>query len=178
MLLTVSGPPGSGKSTVAREIAVRLELEYISGGTVFRQIANDRGISVGELNKIAENDDSIDRELDENIRQIAKTRENAVIESRLAGWMAGEKADIRLWLDADIGVRAERIANREREEINQILKDTMEREASERHRYQEYYGIDFSDLSIYDLVVDTSEENADQVVEKVMAFIKRHSDET
>ena len=37
-----------------------------------------------------EDDDSIDRELDENIKQIALVKDNAVIESRLAGWMAGE----------------------------------------------------------------------------------------
>ena len=130
MLLTVSGPPGSGKSTVAEEIAVRLCLEYISGGTVFRKIAEDRGISVGELNKVAEDDDSIDRELDENIKQIAVVKDNAVIESRLAGWMAGENADIRIWLDAPIGIRGGRIANREGGEIDQILKETKEREAS------------------------------------------------
>ena len=123
MLLTVSGPPGSGKSTVAEGIAVRLGLEYISGGTVFRKIAEDRGISVGELNKVAEDDDSIDRELDENIKQIALVKDNAVIESRLAGWMAGENADIRIWLDAPISIRGQRIANREDGEIDQILKE-------------------------------------------------------
>ena len=177
MLLTVSGPPGSGKSTVAEGIAVRLNLEYISGGNIFRKIAEERGISVGELNRIAEDDDSIDRELDENIKQIAEVEDNAVIESRLAGWMAGENANIRIWLDAPIDVRASRIANREDEEIDQILKETIERETSESHRYEEYYGIDFSDLSIYDLVIDTSKEDANGVVERVMRFVERFSDE-
>ena len=177
MLLTVSGPPGSGKSTVAEGIAVRLGLEYISGGTVFRKIAEDRGISVGELKKVAEDDDSIDRELDENIKQIALVKDNAVIESRLAGWMAGENADIRIWLDAPISIRGQRIANREDGEIDQILKETKEREASEKHRYDEYYGIDFSDLSIYDLVVDTSEEDANEVVERIMRFVEVFGDE-
>ena len=177
MLLTVSGPPGSGKSTVAGGIAVRLNLEYISGGNIFRKIAEERGISVGELNRIAEDDDSIDKELDENIKQIAEVEDNAVIESRLAGWMAGENANIRIWLDAPIDIRASRIASREDEEIDQILKETIERETSENHRYEEYYGIDFSDLSIYDLVIDTSKEDANGVVERVMRFVEGFSDE-
>jgi len=177
MLLTVSGPPGSGKSTVAEGIAVRLNLEYISGGNIFRKIAEGRGISVGELNRIAEDEDSIDRELDESIKQIAEIEDNAVIESRLAGWLAGENANIRIWLDAPIDIRANRIANREDEEIDQILKETIERETSEKHRYKEYYGIDFSDLSIYDLVIDTSKEDVNGVVERVMRFVEGFSDE-
>jgi cytidylate kinase len=178
MLLTVSGPPGSGKSTVAEGIAVRLNLEYISGGNIFREIAEERGISVGELNRIAEGDDSIDRELDENIKQIAEKEDNAVIESRLAGWMAGENANIRIWLDAPIDIRANRIANREEKEVDQILKETIERETSENHRYEEYHGIDFSDLSIYDLVIDTSKEDANGVIDKVIRFAEGFSDET
>ncbi len=178
MLLTVSGPPGSGKSTVAEGIAVRLNLEYISGGNIFRKIAEERGISVGELNRIAEDDDSIDRELDENIKQIAKIEDNAVIESRLAGWMAGKNANIRIWLDAPIDIRVNRIASREDGEMDQILKETIEREISERHRYEEYYGIDFSDLSIYDLVIDTSKEDANGVVDRVIRFVEGFNDET
>jgi cytidylate kinase len=100
-----------------------------------------------------------------------------VIESRLAGWLAGENANIRIWLDAPIDIRANRIANREDEEIDQILKETIERETSEKHRYEEYYGIDFSDLSIYDLVIDTSKEDVNGVVERVMRFVEGFSDE-
>ena len=173
MLLTVSGPPGSGKSTVAKAISIEFDIEYISGGVIFRGIADGRGISVGELNKIAESDDLIDRELDQNIEKIAQTLDDAVIESRLAGWMAGENADIRIWLDAPIEIRSERIVRREGGSVEKILRETAEREMSEKKRYKEYYDIDFEDLSIYDCVVDTGDMDAETVVRIVTEFINK-----
>tara|TARA_B110000263_G_scaffold244270_1_gene252060 strand:+ start:862 stop:1476 length:615 start_codon:yes stop_codon:yes gene_type:complete len=173
MLLTVSGPPGSGKSTVAKAISIEFDIEYISGGVIFRGIADERGISVGELNKIAESDDLIDRELDQNIEKIAQTLDDAVIESRLAGWMAGENADIRIWLDAPIEIRSERIVRREGGSVEKILRETAEREMSEKKRYKEYYDIDFEDLSIYDCVVDTGDMDAETVVRIVTEFINK-----
>jgi cytidylate kinase len=173
MLLTVSGPPGSGKSTVAKAISIEFDMEYISGGVVFRGIAEDRGISVGELNKIAESDDSIDRDMDQNIEKIAQTLDDAVIESRLAGWMAGENADIRIWIDAPIEIRSERIFKREGGSVEKILRETAEREMSEKKRYKEYYGIDFEDLSIYDCVVDTDNKDAETVIKIVTEFINK-----
>ena len=39
MLLTVSGPPGSGKSTNAAALADRFDLDHVSGGDIFRALA-------------------------------------------------------------------------------------------------------------------------------------------
>jgi len=156
MLITVSGPAGSGKSTLAAELAAELGVEHVSGGDVFRNLASERGLTPLELNRRAEEDDSIDRDLDRRLRGIARERDALVLESRLAGWMAGEYADLRLWLDAPLAVRAARIADREDKPVETAREETEARAESEALRYREYYGIDIGDLSIYDLVINTA----------------------
>ncbi|WP_338729548.1 (d)CMP kinase [Haladaptatus sp. DJG-WS-42] len=156
MLITVSGPAGSGKSTTAKALAESLGYEHISGGDLFRSLAAERGLTPLELNKQAEEDEQIDRDLDRRLRDIARENDDVVLESRLAGWLAGEYADLRLWLDAPLHVRAARIADREGKPVEQARKETRARSSSEAQRYQAYYGIDITNLSIYDLNVNTA----------------------
>ena len=156
MLITVSGPAGSGKSTLARSLADALDYQYVSGGDIFRELAEERGMTPLELNRAAEDDDQIDRDLDRRLRDIAAERDDLVLESRLAGWMAGDYADVKLWLTAPLAVRADRIAQRENKPFEQARTETEERSESEAQRYAEYYDIDFGDLSIYDLAINTA----------------------
>jgi len=156
MLITVSGPAGSGKSTLARSLADALDYDHVSGGDIFRSLAEERGMTPLELNKAAEEDDQIDRDLDRRLRDIAAERDDVVLESRLAGWMAGDYADIKLWLTAPMDVRADRIAQRENKPFEQARDETAERSESEAQRYAAYYDIDFDDLSIYDLAINTA----------------------
>ena len=155
MLLTVSGPPGSGKSTNAAALAERFDLDHISGGDIFRELAAERGLSPVEFNELAEEDDQIDRDLDRRLRDIAVDRDDVLLESRLAGWLSADHADFKIWLDAPERIRAERIADREDKPVDVALSETTRREASESLRYDEYYSIDISDLSIYDITVNT-----------------------
>lgn len=174
MLITISGPPGSGKSTVAVAVAEAFDLDHVSGGDVFRGLAAERGLSLAEFNELAESDDAIDRDLDRRLRETARDRDDVVIESRLSGWMAGEHADIKVWLDAPLSVRAARIAEREGTTVDRAREETRIREESERKRYAEYYGIDFEDRSIYDLAVNTARWDAEAVTEVVEEAIARY----
>lgn len=174
MLLTVSGPPGSGKSTAAAGLAEALGYEHISGGDIFRDIAADRGMTLGELNALAEEDDDIDRDLDRRLRGIAAERDDLVLESRLAGWMAGEHADLRIWLDAPTDVRADRIGTREDKPLKQAKEETITREDSEALRYREYYDIDIEDLSIYDLIVNTARWGADETTGLLVSAVESY----
>ena len=168
MLITVSGPGGSGKSTLAADLADRLGYDHVSGGDIFRSIADERGLTPLQLNRRAEEDDSIDRDLDRRLRTTAREREDLVLESRLSGWMAGEYADLRVWLDAPLDVRAARIADREGKPVDQAREETRARAESEAGRYRAYYGIDIEDRSIYDLVVNTARWDPDGVLAVVL----------
>ncbi|QLD84697.1 AAA family ATPase [Natronomonas halophila] len=177
MLITISGPAGSGKSTAAAALAEALDYDHISGGDIFRELAAERDMTPLELNKAAEEDDQIDRDLDRRLRNIAETRDDVVLESRLAGWMAGEYADFRIWLDAPLSVRAERIADREDKSVELARKETMERGDSEARRYLEYYNIDIDELGIYDLVLNTARLSPEGVVDVLMTTLEAYEGE-
>jgi cytidylate kinase len=177
MLITISGPAGSGKSTAAAGLAEALGYEHVSGGDIFRALADERGMTPLELNRAAEEDDAIDRDLDRRLRETARERDDLVLESRLAGWMAGEHADFKMWLNAPLAVRAQRIAEREDKSVDRAQEETHARAESEAGRYREYYGIDIEDLSIYDLVLNTSRLDPDGVVDALRAVIEAYTPE-
>ncbi|MFP4590571.1 MAG: (d)CMP kinase [Halobacteriales archaeon] len=174
MRVTVSGPPGGGKSTTAASLAERYGLEHVSGGDIFRSLAAERDLSLAELNARAETDESIDVDLDRRLRRVARERDDVVLESRLAGWLAGDAADFRFWLDAPLAVRVARIADREGDDLEAVREATERRERSEARRYETYYGIDIGDRSIYDLSVNTARWSATGVLSILAAAIDGH----
>lgn len=169
MIIAIAGPIGVGKSTVARVLAERLGYRYISGGEVFHEIARERGISVVEVNKMAERDPTLDYELDRRQGEMAKAG-NCVVESRLSGWMV--EADLKIWLRAPLEVRAARVAGRERQPVDAARTELVERERSEWARYKAYYKIDIDDLSPYHLIIDTTRWDADAIVDALAGLIR------
>jgi cytidylate kinase len=155
MRVTVSGLPGSGTTTLAEALSSRFDLEHVSSGDVFRAMARERGVTLAEFGRIAEEDPEIDREIDERQREIAREKKDVVMEGRLSGWMV-EDADLRVWLAAPLEVRAERVADREEQTVEEAHDEIEKRQNSESRRYREIHGIDIGDLSVYDLVIDTS----------------------
>lgn len=178
-LITVSGPPGSGATTVAEEIADRLGYNYINGGQMFRDLADERGVSLNELLEQAETNDTLDRSLDTRIQRIINQHNfettGLVIESRLAGWVAGTDADLKIWLDAPTDIRIERTKYRSNEDI-----ELRERERNEAKRYEEYYGIDLTTTRFYDLHLNTarwSPEATIAIIEQSLHTYDRNRDE-
>ncbi|GAB3412598.1 AAA family ATPase [Haloparvum alkalitolerans] len=174
MLLTVSGPPGSGKSTNAKGLADALGLDHVSGGDIFREMAAEHDMTPVEFNEHAEDDPQIDRDLDRRLYEVATERDDVVLESRLAGWLAGDHADLRIWFDAPVQVRAERIAEREGKTVEQALEETQRREASEAKRYLEYYNIPIEDLSIYDCVYNTARWGPERFLDALVATVEAY----
>ena len=61
--VTISGPPGSGTSTLVSMIAERRDWQSINGGDIFREEASRRGLTVEELSAAAKEDLDVDRML-------------------------------------------------------------------------------------------------------------------
>jgi cytidylate kinase len=200
LFITVSGPPGCGATTLTEGLAEALNCGYVIGGDIFRDLAEERDLSLQQLIAKAEEDDTIDRALDQRLRRIAEqwgaANKAFILESRLAGWLAGNRADLRIWLDAPEEIRVERLSDyevsyeierpAEREDVSlRHLDDEGEigpllrvREVSEAGRYESYYGIDVEDQSFYDLSINTARWDAETVLGMVLTAIEGYEPET
>jgi CMP/dCMP kinase len=155
MRITVSGLPGTGTTSLSRYLAERHGFTMISAGEVFRQLAREHTMDLATFGRLAEEDPAYDKMIDARQKEIAAERDNIIVEGRLSGWMV-EDADLKIWLYAPIGCRIKRIAFRDQVSDENAAKQlTLEREQCEAGRYQSYYSIDISDLSIYHLILNS-----------------------
>ena len=173
MLITISGTPGSGKTTVARILARALGVEHVYAGDFFRREAESRGLSLAAFNALAEADHSIDRALDEQMIEHAR-RGGSVLEGRLAGFFARQEGldALKVYLTADDAVRARRVAEREGSDWRELVEANRARQTSDAKRYQEIYGFDLADISIYDLVLDTDARTPDDLAAQILEAVR------
>lgn len=175
MIITISGDPGSGKSTVAKAIAEKLKLKHISAGDFMRELAAEKKMTILELVKIAEKDPAIDKEIDERTKKLAE-KDNFIIDSRLA-WNFIPKS-LKIYLKCSTDEAAKRIFAQKRggiEAENITLEQTkanvIAREQSEIKRYKKYYGIDFKKEENYDFVLDTTKLTIPEAIEEVLEYV-------
>ncbi len=166
--IAISGKSGCGNSTVSGIVAEKLGLKLIN--YTFRNMAEDMGVSFGELRKMEEGDDSFDRKLDAKQVELAGEG-NCVLGSRLAIWILKD-ADLKVYLTAPDRVRAGRIARREGKTLEEALKETVERDKLDHARYLRIYGIDNDDLSAADLVIDTERNDENEVASIIIEAVE------
>jgi CMP/dCMP kinase len=155
MIITVSGPHGTGKSTYAARLAEALRIRHLSAGALFRRIAKEKTISLEQLGEMALEDPSIDKLVDERTKAEAE-KGNVVVDGQLAGWILKDRSDLRIYLTAPEAVRLERIAKRDKVTLQEARVQTERRESVQRERYSRHYGFQVDDRSVYHLVLDTS----------------------
>jgi CMP/dCMP kinase len=172
-VVTITGPPGSGKSTAGRAVAERLGLDFRSAGELFRARARARGMTLEAFSRLAESEEGIDRALDDEMLALAAP--GRVLDGRVTGALCRRRgiACHYLVVTARPEVRYARLAERDRIQYAGAAATTSAREASERDRYLRYYGIDL-DTETPDLTVDSSEMPAPQVVDRLTDFLRSH----
>ena len=173
-IITIAGTLGSGKSSTARGVAEILGYRHFSSGDLFRAIGKERGLSIEEINKTAELEQEIDRAVDKRLQDMAHDT-NLVIDSRLAfHWMPDS---FKVFLDLAPEIAATRIFKQIQSEgrhsewgasVAEVLESIKNRRESEKKRYGALYHIDITDISPFDLVVDTSKYDLAGVIGHIL----------
>ena len=149
MIITIGGLAGTGTSTTAELLSEKLGIDYISAGSVFRDMAREKGKRQAEL---------------------AKSADNLIVEGRLSAYFV--EADLKLWLVTPFDVRSQRIADRESKSVELASEEIITREKSEALRYMDIHNIDIKNMDIYDLIINTGTFNPEEVSEIILTTLK------
>ena len=175
MIITISGLHGTGKSTIGRLLAEQLGLEYYSTGQAFRDLAEEKNMSIEDFTVYIENHPEIDNELDDKVLEMAK-KGNIIVDSQLSGHLLKFIADFKIILVCPLKIRVKRMAERDLSTFEDKLKETILREKSELERFRELYDIDLSDedalKEIYDLVINTQNLTIQDVLNTILLHLE------
>lgn len=175
MIITISGSAGSGKSSVATLLARKLGYTHYSAGDIRRSMAKEMGLTLKEFNQLGETEAFTDTKVDDYQRNLGKTEDNFIIDGRLGFHFIPHS--IKIFLDADIRTRAERIFNQHRDgenfkTVDEAMEEIRKREKSDILRYQKYYGLNHFEVQHYDFVIDTSKKTAEETAEYIIELLK------
>ena len=176
MIITISGRAGSGKSTVGETLAKKLNMKYYCIGDMRRKMAEDMGISLAEFNRLGEKEAFTDTKVDEFQERLGKKEDNFVIVGRTSYYFIPHS--VKVFLDVALEEGAKRIFNEKREKekfktLSEAVESIKAREESDSKRYKKYYSINISEPKNFDLIIDTTKIPADEVVDKIIAFVKK-----
>lgn len=191
MIITISGTPGSGKSTVAKILVSRLGWERLYIGGTLRDLARQKGMTIEELTGYAKKHPEIDREVDQKTcdqaRALVKKGKDVIVEGRVQFYFLPES--LKIYMKVDVEEAARRIWNdlqdqerrgiRNEESVSSAAKvkeKILKREKDDAKRYKRLYGIDHRDEPQYDLIIDTTRISAERAAEKILKFIKELRD--
>jgi len=180
MHITITGNLGSGKSTICAYLHAKYGIKTYSTGEVHREIARRMSKSTLEANMLMNNDHSYDHMIDDEVVRISqeKIEEDIIFDSRMA-WHFVKKS-FKVFLLVNINIAADRVFNDARgsEEkystIEEARAQLRARAAAEHDRFINIYGIDYIDLSNYDLVIDTSFSGHEVIAELIYSEAEKY----
>lgn len=171
--ITITGDPGSGKSTFARTVAESTGFRLITTGNIFRTLAEAKGISLTALNELAETKAEIDRQVDDYLLSLNDNAEHLVLDSRMAWHFIRKSLKIRLTVEPQIAVnrifRDDADLREKFATLEEATDEVERRRRSEIARYKSLYGVDIGDPANFDLVIDTSHKAPKDITE---AFLR------
>ncbi len=181
-IITISGKPGSGKSSTADKVSEMLGYTRHSSGNMVRTILQREGMTLREYNAQAVDDHALDEKVDEYLRNL-RNKKDIVVDSRLGFYWIPES--FKVYLDLDIQVATVRIykdavSNNMRlktgemvDSLDLVARQVKERMEGERRRFKELYNVDPYNQAHFDLVIDTSRHSPQTVALTIFDVYRR-----
>ena len=179
--IVVSGPPAIGKTTVAKGLASEFNLQYLSGGDILKELANEQGFSsdgndwwdteegMKFLNQRKDNPE-FDKKVDDRLKTLFQNG-GVVITSYTLPWIVD--GGIKIWLSGTLENSAKRMQTRDNLTEISALDIVKKRFNENKLIYKNLYNFEFGeDLSVFDEIIQTDGLNAQQVLDKAKSIAR------
>ncbi|MCA9361975.1 AAA family ATPase, partial [Candidatus Kaiserbacteria bacterium] len=150
-IITISGKPGSGKSSTADKVAELLGYTRHSSGDMVRRVLAKNHMTLEEYNAKARTNHDLDDQVDEQLRAL-RDKKDIVVDSRLGFYWLPESFKVYLDLDLEIAtarIFKDTISNSARSAVGtsstsltDVSRQVRERMLTEQSRFRELYGVD------------------------------------
>lgn len=182
MIITITGEPGSGKSTIGKKLAQKLKYKHYYIGQLRRDAAKKRGMTLAQYNAYGEKHPETDYEVDDYQKKLGQEEDDFVIEGRTSWFLIPHS--IKLYISVDPQEGAKRVfqdlqeSNMRNEDVQlhnpkEVQESHEKRMKSDRYRYKKYYDIDCCDTSQFDLVINTTTLSKEDAFANVWAYIQK-----
>lgn len=182
IVVCISGLAGTGKSTLAKKIAKKYNLQYYSGGDALKDLAADEGYNSNSqgwwessdgLRFLAKREQNLtfDKLVDKKLLEFAK-KGDVLLDSWTMPWLL--EYGFKIWLAASENKRTERIAKRDKLTKAQARKVLKEKEARTKNIYKKLYGFSLGeDFKPFHVILDTEKLNAKEVFEVLCQVMEK-----
>ncbi len=180
-IITLSGKPGSGKSSTADRVAELLGYTRYSAGDLVRAVIKKKHITLDEFNRMASSNHQLDHDIDEELRNL-RTDKDIVIDSRLGFYWIPESFKVYLDLDMDVAtarifkdtvnneLRESSAENISLQDVQKLVHDRLE---NEKMRFRTLYGVNPYSNANFDLIINTSRHSPQTVALTVFDTYKK-----
>lgn len=183
MIITISGTPGSGKSTVAKLLAQQLQFDYVDIGLWRRTEAKNRGMTLAEFNEWAiEHPEEGDKIFDIKQQKMGFEKDNFICDGYVSFHFIPHSLKFLIICDEEESVKRifKRNAEKKRlgnddtptDSIDILREQYKKRLFNDTNRYKQAYGIVYTDPSHFDAVIDSTNLTIEEVVQKMVDVVQ------
>ena len=183
--IIISGPPAIGKTTIAKGLAKEFNIEYLSGGDILKELAEEQGFQtkgddwwdtqegINFLDQRKKNSE-FDKNVDNKLKELF-SKGGIVVTSYTLPWLI--EGGVKIWLDGSKENSALRMTARDNSSKNEALEIVQKRYNENKIIYKELYGFEFGeDLSVFDKIIKTDGLNVEQVLEIAKSTVREFFD--
>jgi len=182
VVICLAGLTACGKSTVAKRLAEKFGLRYVSGGMALKGVALKLGYrskgrgwweSAEGLRFLEQrsHDPRFDERIDAELLKLGR-QGNVVFDSWTMPWLS--KTGFKIWLEVSAEERARRLTKRDGIGLDEAKRVIKEKDGRSRRIYEHLYGFKLGeDYTPFDLVLDSESLSSDEVFDVLRFAVER-----
>lgn len=166
--ITLSGKVASGKTTIGKLLAKKLNYKFVSIGNKTREFAEKQGLDIVSFQNHCLQNPEIDKQIDKTFSKECNEEKNLIIDYRLGFLFIRNAFHIFIKISDEAAIQRLKNANRQKETHHTVKL----RNYKFSQQFFEVYGIDYTAEKNYDLIIDADNfSSPDEIADFILNTI-------